>query len=220
MWGVCMSRFKPFLQRLFAVVLILFSIESTAEPNIWSFSGVTFNDGAVVTGGFYFDPAPRPFGNFYTSYDHQSNDPLATTFEILRAPGYTSGVTATGVGYGATGEIHPQVSRTVSILSPTEVEFTSFHLGVPLAIAHFNFASELTNGPAGYGKTVALLPTSYEYLPTIIDYLTGQPVIHYVTSGNIVNAIPEPEIYAMLSVGLGLIGWLGRRKKLKERAAA
>jgi hypothetical protein len=35
-----------------------------------------------------------------------------------------------------------------------------------------------------------------------------------------VAAIPEPEIYAMMMVGLGMLGWLGRRKKLKERAAA
>ena len=32
--------------------------------------------------------------------------------------------------------------------------------------------------------------------------------------------IPEPEIYAMLGVGLGLLGWVGRRKKLKEAAVA
>jgi len=32
--------------------------------------------------------------------------------------------------------------------------------------------------------------------------------------------IPEPEIYAMMAVGLGLLGWVGRRKKLKEAAAA
>jgi hypothetical protein len=35
-----------------------------------------------------------------------------------------------------------------------------------------------------------------------------------------VAAIPEPEAYVMLTVGLGLIGWAGRRKKLKECAAA
>ena len=28
-------------------------------------------------------------------------------------------------------------------------------------------------------------------------------------------AIPEPEVYAMLSVGLGLMSWVGRRRKLK-----
>lgn len=36
----------------------------------------------------------------------------------------------------------------------------------------------------------------------------------------VAQAIPEPEIYAMMMVGLGLLGWVGRRKKLKEAAAA
>jgi len=30
--------------------------------------------------------------------------------------------------------------------------------------------------------------------------------------------IPEPEIYAMMGVGLGLMGWIGRRKKLQAAA--
>jgi len=36
----------------------------------------------------------------------------------------------------------------------------------------------------------------------------------------VVTPIPEPEIYAMMAVGLGLLGWVGRRKKLREAAAA
>jgi hypothetical protein len=35
-----------------------------------------------------------------------------------------------------------------------------------------------------------------------------------------VAAVPEPEIYAMMMVGLGLLGWVGRRKRLTQRAAA
>lgn len=35
-----------------------------------------------------------------------------------------------------------------------------------------------------------------------------------------VAPIPEPEIYAMLGVGLAMLGWVGRRKRLKERAPA
>jgi len=38
--------------------------------------------------------------------------------------------------------------------------------------------------------------------------------------GNPAAPIPEPEIYAMMAVGLGMLGWVGRRKKLKEAAAA
>ena len=37
---------------------------------------------------------------------------------------------------------------------------------------------------------------------------------------NFTAPVPEPEIYAMMGMGLGLLGWLGRRKKLKEAAAA
>jgi len=29
-----------------------------------------------------------------------------------------------------------------------------------------------------------------------------------------VTAVPEPEIYAMMGIGLGLVGWVGRRRKL------
>jgi hypothetical protein len=33
-----------------------------------------------------------------------------------------------------------------------------------------------------------------------------------------VSPVPEPEIYAMMGVGLGLMGWVARRKKSKESA--
>jgi len=38
----------------------------------------------------------------------------------------------------------------------------------------------------------------------------GQDSIKVTTA---VTPIPEPEIYAMLSLGLGLMGWIGRRRK-------
>jgi len=38
--------------------------------------------------------------------------------------------------------------------------------------------------------------------------------------GVFATSVPEPEIYALMGVGLGLLGWVGRRKKLKESAAA
>lgn len=47
----------------------------------------------------------------------------------------------------------------------------------------------------------------------------GQFSLSYVNSTAPIP-VPEPEIYAMLGIGLGLIGWVGRRKKLKESAAA
>jgi hypothetical protein len=46
---------------------------------------------------------------------------------------------------------------------------------------------------------------------------TGQSGNFVIAS---VNAVPEPEIYAMMGLGLGLLGWVGRKKKLQESAAA
>jgi hypothetical protein len=37
----------------------------------------------------------------------------------------------------------------------------------------------------------------------------------YVDGTISVGAVPEPEIYAMMAVGLGLLGWVGRRRKEK-----
>lgn len=39
-----------------------------------------------------------------------------------------------------------------------------------------------------------------------------------VWSPSHVVAVPEPEIYAMMGIGLGLLGWVGRRKKLQAAA--
>lgn len=40
------------------------------------------------------------------------------------------------------------------------------------------------------------------------------------TSAPVVPAIPEPEIYAMMGVGLALLGWVGRKKRLLKGVAA
>jgi len=46
---------------------------------------------------------------------------------------------------------------------------------------------------------------------------TGNGSSYGITS---VAMVPEPEIYAMMGVGLGLLGWVRRRKRLKEAALA
>ena len=40
-----------------------------------------------------------------------------------------------------------------------------------------------------------------------------------LTEPNITTMIPEPETYAMLLAGLGLLGWHARRRKNKQQAA-
>ncbi len=37
-------------------------------------------------------------------------------------------------------------------------------------------------------------------------------------SGTPVGAVPEPETYAMMALGLGLLGYVGRRRKNRDKA--
>jgi len=41
----------------------------------------------------------------------------------------------------------------------------------------------------------------------------GFPTINDLTLGTAVAAVPEPETYALMLGGLGLLGWIGRRRK-------
>jgi len=56
------------------------------------------------------------------------------------------------------------------------------------------------------------------YLDTAFD--SGLAFDDVSIAGTPVGTIPEPETYAMLLAGLGLLGFAARRRKLKEAAAA
>jgi len=55
-----------------------------------------------------------------------------------------------------------------------------------------------------------------------VQFLTGQ--YDSKATGDLLSQtippIPEPEIYAMMAIGMGVVGWAARRKKLKATAAA
>ena len=42
--------------------------------------------------------------------------------------------------------------------------------------------------------------------------------LQYGATGTVVTPVPEPEIYAMMGIGLGVMGWVARRKKRKQAA--
>ncbi len=50
---------------------------------------------------------------------------------------------------------------------------------------------------------------SYDYTPDVFKFTQGSATFQLTT----VAAVPEPEIYAMMGLGLGLMGWVSRRRK-------
>ncbi len=88
----------------------------------------------------------------------------------------------------------------------------------------------LINGTWATGATYSLGPT----VAVTSGFVSGLNTIDFFVEGNgvtdgfalqtaaftavAVTPIPEPEIYAMMGLGLGLLGWVGRRRK--QQAAA
>lgn len=96
-----------------------------------------------------------------------------------------------------------------------------------LAAGQLNFSfGTLTNPPGGGVSNGSALNTSptfaifggqtsgYKYILGYDDVGAGPDRdFDDMVIGVNVTPVPEPEIYAMMAVGLGLMGWVGRRRK-------
>ena len=75
----------------------------------------------------------------------------------------------------------------------------------PTALSTYNFAGGSYSGSLGF--TVAGANGTFPVASTAILTISN------VTIANPVSAVPEPETYAMLLAGLGLMGTIARRRK-------
>lgn len=96
-----------------------------------------------------------------------------------------------------------------------EGHYASFATGAQFGVQSdagvvgFNF----TNGTNQYNIASAGLGASKTW--TFYGYSNDAKEQYYVSS---VTAVPEPEAYVMLLAGLGTVGFIGRRRKLKQPA--
>ncbi|MDN5753358.1 MAG: FxDxF family PEP-CTERM protein [Nitrosospira sp.] len=91
----------------------------------------------------------------------------------------------------------------------TSLETVGSNLSNALVMENGDLLSEFDRGPefGGTGLTAPLGPGNYTMFMSGLD-----AVVDYRMDFN-VSAIPEPETYAMLLAGLGLLGAMARRKK-------
>lgn len=64
----------------------------------------------------------------------------------------------------------------------------------------------------------SIMSVTFDQTPSISAAFYAANLDDFVLTGPGVSAIPEPETYAMLLAGLGLLGFAARRRKLKEAA--
>ena len=125
------------------------------------------------------------------SIDHSSSS-FSDVYSLTLAAGNT------GVNGGFFG-VTTNVATTFSFSTSLDGTHWSSSVPIPAAV-------DLTDGSFGYATTVSgLTATTPYYFKLSGTNLDGGYTVH-------IAAVPEPETYAMLLAGLGLMGSIARRR--------
>jgi len=200
------------LKTLVAALVFAGSISTASAGGV--ITGVTVNDG----GGGTFDvinlgtdPNVLDLSKAFTSLD-----PISLTFTV----GHTDG--GSGGPYAITETITNNTGQTwldyhISITEPTTggqgVVFTNFNNS---ALTGFTLDSAPSSGPRDLNFTGELAHsgvTTATFSLSPFDPGAGNTATFTLTQ---VPTIPEPETYAMLLAGLGLVGAMAKRRSKKN----
>lgn len=175
------------------------SFNALAAPQTWRFEdAVLENPLSMLTGQFTFDSSVGFFGSIvdYTiNVDHFYDTPSG---------GYGS------ASWSGPSSSHPTLDTWASA-SANEVDF---YYGAkdrlnPLMRLHL-----VLDSPTGVEVQVSKILTGsfFQFSPYVVcDQCV--PYTHQEITGNIVSGVPEPETYAMMLAGLGVVGTIARRRK-------
>lgn len=118
-------------------------------------------------------------------------------------------------------------------IDPAEITFTSvtpdvtFNWWVIAAASNAITVNAYDSGHSLLGSFFAATDGEHDLFGTNtlgggVSYLewSGSPGYAQISDITFTTPVPEPETYAMLLAGLGLLGFAARRRKLKEAAAA
>jgi len=199
---------------ILAVALLAFSSLANA--------GLSFNQLSTATRTEAFNVNTLPFYAVGTSLGLgalETNETGTITFTYLgQESGYNNKFYLT---IGATqmlteNPIGTQASAFVDTTGAVSFKFEG-NTG-KFAINGGTWASGTSIGLIGTNMTVSsgLAAGNYQYVIGYNDSAGASTLgdwDDYVVGVNFPPAVPEPEIYAMMGLGLGLMGWVGRRRK-------
>lgn len=167
------------------------------------YPGMTFSSDMYVNSDFSGVPgfSGNGIANF-TSFPGlpppASNTPVSPVFVTSSVPVSAAAFTI------STDPSSPSMSTFIAYLGSTPVDVFSVTTGVP-------------------GVTLPAVPMYVGFTGVTFDrigFLPQGPVGPYMAIDNlqfVTAAIPEPETYAMMLAGLGLMGFVARRRKRAER---
>jgi hypothetical protein len=129
-----------------------------------------------------------------------------THLESALATAFTDTFNFNVAGFGPLFSVNSSVI-SFGTTSAQNIDFTSASLnGLALTIDNSQNAGQLS---------IAFTPGDFDLSSPLTLVVNGTAGTNATYSGtlNITSAVPEPETYAMLLAGLGLIGFTARRKK-------
>ncbi|MEW5967371.1 MAG: PEP-CTERM sorting domain-containing protein [Pseudomonadota bacterium] len=181
---------KITLSRLVALTLLFsFSTMARAVDVHWVLDGVLLSDGQTLTGSFDYDESTSTI----------SNAAITNSGSALWPSQVFSGAFNPSSGY------YPSTFHDGAVT--TDFGETILQLFPQLLVAPYTASGVLpldTTTPVfSHCSQAAVCPG--------LAFASGAEIV-YVVSGQIV-AVPEPEAYAMMLAGLGLVGWAARRRR-------
>jgi hypothetical protein len=171
------------------------------------------NDNPCIFGG---NDCSNPLGFGFTNVSSFDNDGTVTLLEGL-SPFYTVAQITSIVG-SSLFSVGIDSNQSGGGAEPRQLLHSFEMLVNGIATQSYFGPTYINIGANGVGWSDALL--NGFTLTGLADATTIQFRTHYSNATNgtdsmfLASAIPEPETYAMMMAGLGLMGWVTRRRKL------
>ncbi len=176
-----------------ALGLLLFALPlpSFASTIIWTLSGVTFDDGGAASGTFTTD----------------STTGLVTSFNIVTTAGSILGGAVYGTGtFSAFDNFFAPNSFAIAADDVLALPFINF--------AFLNALNGSGTNPLQVSFDVPANQVAFECNQN--DCVAADALVRFANAGSaigVVDAIPEPSTWAMLTLGFAGLGFLSYRRK-------
>lgn len=184
--------FKFFCQSLIALTFLI-SATAQAVPIRWEVHGQFFPDANYLSGGFTFDPASNAFSNITLSI-----------FRVESFPDFPYQVYDNAIVHFADG----------STDTFTFNEFTSYDNGATEEY-WLTFSGLEPSRPGSFTFDFYEL---YETRIGPFGHISYHEAFNYGTAIGV--PVPEPETYAMMLAGLGLLGFTAKRRTFRKKVEA
>jgi hypothetical protein len=202
-------------------------------------TGATFLSGALsglsVSGTFMYDPLAAPTGTLAdgSTIYAGANSPNSALSGSIGGFSFSD-----SRGFTIVGNDHPisvfPAADSVQLLADSPTAGVGVHNIAGFSLGGFTLYNVRMLWIEG-NSSPGLIPDflTDQNLPNPLPTFHGRLALDFVQTGNAsgpqsdvffdglsVNAVPEPETCALLLTNLGLLGFMARRRKLREAAAA